>query len=147
MTKLDESDELLAFRQEVRQFIANNLPRVVREKVRRGVLLTRKELELWESRLIDKGWYVPHWPQRWGGLAMAPFWRLTLDEDPQSGSTVKLSCTFDNTKDNPKNPSDPLKVVGWGEGTEDEMCLAFLGVTLDREKLSLFNVSNRQPLK
>ncbi len=81
MTKLDESDELLAFRQEVRQFIANNLPRVVREKVRRGVLLTRKELELWESRLIDKGWYVPHWPQRWGGLAMAPFWRMTLDEE------------------------------------------------------------------
>ena len=29
-------------------------------------------------------------------------------------------------------------MVGWGEGTEDEMCLAFLGVTLDREKLTLF---------
>ena len=30
---------------------------------------------------------------------------------------------------NPKNPNDPLKIVGWGEGTQDEMCLAFLYVT------------------
>ncbi len=59
-------------------------------------------------------------------------------------STVKLTCNFDNTKDNPKNPSDPLKVVGWGEGTEDEMCLAFIGFTVDQEKLTLFNV---KPLK
>ncbi len=53
----------------------------------------------------------------------------------KSGSTVKLTCTFDNSEANPKNPSNPLKVVGWGEGTEDEMCLAFIGATFDLENL------------
>jgi hypothetical protein len=54
-------------------------------------------------------------------------------------STVRLTCTFDNSADNPRNPSNPLRTVGWGEGTEDEMCLAFLGVTFDRENLLPFS--------
>jgi hypothetical protein len=47
-------------------------------------------------------------------------------------SQLKLSCQFDNSVNNPRNPSNPLKNVKWGEGTEDEMCLAFVGVTFDR---------------
>ena len=81
MTNFNEPEELLVFRQTVRRFIADNLPPVVREKVRRGVLLTRRELELWERQLVDKGWYVPHWPERWGGQDMSPPWRMTLDEE------------------------------------------------------------------
>ena len=50
-------------------------------------------------------------------------------------SRIKLSCTYDNTENNPRNPSNPLKTIHWGEGTEDEMCLVFLGVTFDRERL------------
>jgi mono/diheme cytochrome c family protein len=48
------------------------------------------------------------------------------------GSTLRLKCTYDNSINNPRNPSNPLKDVKWGEGTEDEMCLALLGVTFDR---------------
>lgn len=33
---------------------------------------------------------------------------------------MKATCRFDNSADNPKNPSNPLKDVRWGEGTEDE---------------------------
>jgi len=44
---------------------------------------------------------------------------------------VRVSCRFDNSADNPRNPSNPLKEVRWGEGTEDEMCISFLGVTFD----------------
>lgn len=47
-------------------------------------------------------------------------------------SRVKLRCQYDNSVNNPRNPSNPLKDVKWGEGTEDEMCLAFVGVTFDR---------------
>ena len=49
-----------------------------------------------------------------------------------AGATVRLTCKYDNSVNNPRNPSDPPKRVTWGEGTEDEMCVAFLGVTLDR---------------
>ncbi len=55
-------------------------------------------------------------------------------------TNVRLSCQYDNTADNPRNPSNPLREVGWGEGTQDEMCLVFLGVTFDRENLLPFQV-------
>jgi mono/diheme cytochrome c family protein len=43
-------------------------------------------------------------------------------------SQISLRCTYDNSINNPRNPSNPLKNVKWGEGTEDEMCLAFMGI-------------------
>lgn len=106
-------------------------------------LLGRKiKVELAGAKSTSDMIQIDDWDFNWQG-----FYTFQEPFALPSGSTVKLSCTFENTKDNPKNPSDPLKVAGWGEGTEDEMCLAFLGVTLDREKLTLFNVSNRPPLK
>jgi hypothetical protein len=48
---------------------------------------------------------------------------------------LQLTCTYNNTESNPRNPNNPLKTVTWGEGTEDEMCLGFVGLTFDREKL------------
>jgi len=47
-------------------------------------------------------------------------------------SRLGLRCIFDNSVNNPKNPNNPLKDVKWGEGTEDEMCLAFVGVIFER---------------
>jgi hypothetical protein len=62
----------------------------------------------------------------------------------KSGSTIKLTCTYNNSDTNLKNPNNPLAPVRWGERTTDEMCLAFLGVTLDYEKLlPLRKVSGR----
>jgi len=52
----------------------------------------------------------------------------------KSGSNIKLTCTFDNSEGNPRNPNKPIVPVGWGERTTDEMCLAFIGVTFDFEK-------------
>jgi len=51
-----------------------------------------------------------------------------------SGTTVHLTCTFDNSANNLRNPNYPPKSVSWGEQTTDEMCVGFLGVTLDFEK-------------
>ncbi len=48
---------------------------------------------------------------------------------------LRLTCTYNNSDTNPRNPNNPLKTVTWGEGTEDEMCLGFVGLTFDRERL------------
>ncbi len=47
-------------------------------------------------------------------------------------SKANLRCVYDNSINNPRNPSNPLKDVKWGEGTEDEMCLVLLGVVFNR---------------
>jgi mono/diheme cytochrome c family protein len=53
-----------------------------------------------------------------------------------AGSRVDLEAHYDNSSDNPLNPNNPPQAVKWGEQTTDEMCLAFLSFTLDREHLT-----------
>lgn len=38
-----------------------------------------------------------------------------------AGSTIHAVAKYDNTTDNPQNPSNPPVYVSWGEGTTDEM--------------------------
>jgi hypothetical protein len=56
-----------------------------------------------------------------------------------ANSQINVTCTFDNTANNPNNPNNPLVTVGWGELTTDEMCLAFVGVTLDMDPFTILN--------
>jgi mono/diheme cytochrome c family protein len=53
-----------------------------------------------------------------------------------AGSRVDLEAHYDNSTNNPLNPNNPPRLVTWGEQTTDEMCLAFLSFTLDREHLA-----------
>jgi len=82
------------------------------------------------SRINDSLVLIDDWDFNWQGFFAyeKPVRLNVLDQ-------LKLSCRFDNSADNPRNPSNPLKEVRWGEGTEDEMCLAFLGLTFDNENI------------
>ena len=51
------------------------------------------------------------------------------------GTRVEMVAHFDNSAENPANPSTPPREVGWGEQTTDEMCIGFLQWTLDDEHL------------
>ncbi len=48
-----------------------------------------------------------------------------------AGSVLKLTAVYDNSSDNPLNPNSPPVAVGWGEGTNDEMALVFIGFTVE----------------
>jgi len=74
---------------------------------------------------------IDNWDFNWQG-----FYTFVDPMQLKSGSTVRLSAIYDNSDGNPKNPNNPLKAVGWGEGTNDEMALAFIGVILDNEGLA-----------
>jgi len=52
------------------------------------------------------------------------------------GTVVTHRAVYDNSERNPVNPSRPPKPARWGEQTTDEMCIAFIAYTLDREDLS-----------
>jgi len=53
------------------------------------------------------------------------------------GTRVEMTATYDNSAHNPRNPNSPPKTTTWGEQTTDEMCIAFLHYTLDREHLAV----------
>ena len=54
-----------------------------------------------------------------------------------AGTRVVMTAVYDNSKRNGRNPNTPPKDVTWGEQTTDEMCIAFLHYTLDREHLAV----------
>ena len=73
---------------------------------------------------------IDDWDFNWQG-----FYTLDKAISVAPNSVLRLTTTYDNTDQNPKNPNYPIKPVGWGEGTNDEMCLAFIGIILDNEGL------------
>ena len=70
--------------------------------------------------------YEDNWDFNWQGA-----YTYTKPIPIPNYSQVKVSCTFDNTANNPNNPNNPIVAVSWGERTTDEMCVGFIGVTLD----------------
>lgn len=80
--------------------------------------------------------YVPDWDFRWQSVYVyrEPF-------HLPAGSRIDCWISFDNSADNPDNPSSPPVVVGEGRETTDEMCLLFFNAVAldpaDEERLSM----------
>ncbi len=67
--------------------------------------------------------YIDKWDFNWQGA-----YDYVQPVEVKSGHRVKLTCTYNNSESNARNPNNPIVPVGWGERTTDEMCLVFLGV-------------------
>lgn len=66
---LTETASDLAFREEVRSFIAKNLPKDLKEKSDAGLRLTVEDGQRWHKILAGHGWGAPGWPKEHGGAA------------------------------------------------------------------------------
>ena len=64
---LDFSPEDLAFRDEVRAFIAANYPVSLRGKQDEGEELAKEDFLAWHRVLAAKGWVKPVWQTEYGG--------------------------------------------------------------------------------
>jgi alkylation response protein AidB-like acyl-CoA dehydrogenase len=78
---LSYSSEELSFRNEVRDWIAANLPTDLREKVQNYRALSKEDYLRWHKILAIKGWSVPHWPVEWGGTGWDITQRYIYDEE------------------------------------------------------------------
>jgi alkylation response protein AidB-like acyl-CoA dehydrogenase len=78
---LNYSAEELAFREEVRGWLTQNLPADLREKVSTYAHLTKDDLQRWHKILAAKGWVAPSWPKEWGGTGWDPVQRYIFEEE------------------------------------------------------------------
>jgi alkylation response protein AidB-like acyl-CoA dehydrogenase len=78
---LEYSSEELAFRDEVRGWLRNNLPAELRRKVETYQPLSKEELLGWHRVLAEKGWVAPAWPVEWGGTGWSPVQRYIFEEE------------------------------------------------------------------
>jgi mono/diheme cytochrome c family protein len=69
---------------------------------------------------------IDDWDFNWQGA-----YRYENPITVPAGTRLSATAYYDNSSNNPRNPNNPPKAVSWGEATTDEMCLAFLGVTIE----------------
>ena len=64
---LNYTEEELAFRDEVRDFLKKELPASLSAKVLGGKRLTREDMQNWHGILNRRGWLADSWPVEHGG--------------------------------------------------------------------------------
>ena len=65
--ELNYTAEEIAFRDEVRQYLAETLPSRISEKVKTGKRIGKADYEEWHRILNARGWLANHWPEEYGG--------------------------------------------------------------------------------
>ncbi|MGB5950665.1 MAG: acyl-CoA dehydrogenase family protein [Parvibaculum sp.] len=83
------SPEDLAFRDEVRTFIAENYPKDLKSRRTRGEM-TKEEILTWHRILYKKGWVAPHWPVEYGGAGWSITQRYIWNEENARAETQPL---------------------------------------------------------
>lgn len=83
------SPEDLAFRDEVRSFIAGNYPAPSSVARTRGEM-TKEDILGWHRVLYRKGWVAPHWPVQYGGTGWSITQRYIWNEENARAETMPL---------------------------------------------------------
>ncbi len=74
------ADEL-AFRDEIRAWVAANLPKEISHKVHNALHLTREDMQGWARILGKKGWHGWGWPKEFGGPGWSVIQRHIFEEE------------------------------------------------------------------
>lgn len=75
------SPEEIAFRDELRGFLAESLPEHISSAVRAGGELTKEIMDQWHEILSKKGWLATTWPKEFGGPGWTPVQRHIFEEE------------------------------------------------------------------
>jgi alkylation response protein AidB-like acyl-CoA dehydrogenase len=88
--------EELAFREEVRSFIRDNLPADIRERTSIGYPPRKQDTVTWQRILNRRGWAAFSWPKEYGGPGWTPVQRMIFLEENLLGHGPEL-CSFNIT--------------------------------------------------
>ena len=83
--------EQLAFREEVKSWIADNMPSHIREKAAVDAYFGHADVMEWHKVLAKKGWVAPNWSQAHGGPGLDAASRFILTEELELAGTPFLS--------------------------------------------------------
>jgi alkylation response protein AidB-like acyl-CoA dehydrogenase len=87
---IDLTREELAFRDEVRKFLADEYPEDIRRKRNEGVTLTRDDMIRWQKALNDRGWFAVNWPVEYGGTGWTPVQKYVFANEMADANTPPL---------------------------------------------------------
>ncbi|MBT5434816.1 MAG: pimeloyl-CoA dehydrogenase large subunit [Rhodospirillaceae bacterium] len=107
-----------AFRAEVRAFIEAECDPAARERMQKGLGLSKDDYVNWHKKMATKGWSCPHWPVEHGGCDWSPMQHFIFEEE-----TGDAGCP-------PAVPFGPEMVapVVWSFGTEEQKAKYLPGI-------------------
>ncbi len=78
-----DTPEEAAWRQEVRDFLAAELPDELKREidVEAGMFGRGAAMQEWRRRVVARGWVAPHWPAECGGAGMSPKAQFIMNEE------------------------------------------------------------------
>ncbi len=79
------------FRDEVREFLARELPATLAERVRLGKGVGKADLAQWTRILNRRGWAAPNWPEAFGGTGWSLVERHLFDVECRAAHAPVLS--------------------------------------------------------
>ena len=83
--------EEIAFRQEVRAFIRDNLPADIHAKMKLGNGPSKEDTVRWQRILNARGWAGLSWPKEWGGPGWTAIQKMIFLEENQMAPAPELS--------------------------------------------------------
>ncbi len=81
-----------AFQDEVRSFLADNLPAELSDKVKHNQGVGKAELAGWTQTLNAQGWAAPNWPKEHGGTGWSLIRRHIFDVECRAAHAPQLSA-------------------------------------------------------
>ena len=69
------------FRNEIKNWLSNNLPKNISEKVRKYQRLHKEDYEIFMKKLNDKGWLALNWPVEHGGTGWNSVQKHIFEEE------------------------------------------------------------------
>ena len=83
--------EQVAFREEVRAWIAEAMPADIKQKADDFRDFTNQEIMAWHKVLAEKGWVAPNWPKEHGGTGWDVTQRSIFSEESAAANAPSLS--------------------------------------------------------
>jgi alkylation response protein AidB-like acyl-CoA dehydrogenase len=78
---LNFTSEELAFRDEVRAFLREQLPSDIAQRIKNGLSIRAEDYTRWQKLLYAQGWGAPTWPKQFGGTGWSPVQLHIFDEE------------------------------------------------------------------
>ena len=87
---LSYSPDELAFQEELRAFLRDELPAEIADKVRMGRGLTKDDMERWHAILNARGWLAQNWPRAFGGAEWSAVQRHIYDVEAAAAHAPRI---------------------------------------------------------
>jgi alkylation response protein AidB-like acyl-CoA dehydrogenase len=87
---LNFTAEELAFREEVRGFLRDELPTEIATKIKNGQPVTAQDFTRWQKILYKRGWGAPGWPKQFGGPGWGPVQMHIYDEEAAAAGAPRM---------------------------------------------------------